>query len=476
MSVETASQESKSGASLLPPWVGQYLRDHVVHLFVVALFILYPFAYEVLVGQFGLTAETLLLRPRTMLTVLWLGLFAMSFDFVSGYTGYLSFGHAAFFGIGAYFVVLGYNGQIPLLPAELSFMTLLILGALVATLAALLIGPIAFRLSGVYFAMITLGVSEILFVASENFDFLTPGGSDPADGVTPGTPSDVETFNPELGVPFIDALQVELGAFGDTSLLGIDMTPIFDQTSPAIVVSYFAIGAAVLVSYLVMQRIIHSPFGRVMIAISENEERTRAIGYNTFWYKMGAFAISAFFGGIAGGLLVGYQGFINPANSFFFLVTGFALVAAIIGGLKTLVGPLFGYIFLEFVEEFLAREGSGGGLQPFLEQNLPDSFLDATISGGLTVNKALDSFMTGHGEFYAGIIFVLFVLYLPTGLMGTLRASLGTRSVAKYVSDRLATIGSSGDGGTDVAGAASEADPTPGTDGDDETDRPDGDD
>jgi branched-chain amino acid transport system permease protein len=435
MSTETAGATSSIP---VPSWVGQYLRDHAIHAFVVALFILYPFAYEVLVGQFGLLAKTLLLRPRTMLTVLWLGLFAMSFDFVSGYTGYLSFGHAAFFGIGAYFVVLGYNGQLPLLPGELPFMTLLVLGGLVAVVAAVLIGLIAFRLSGVYFAMITLGVSEILFVASENFDFLTPGGSDPADGVTPGTPSDIETFSPELGVPFVDALQVELGAFGDTSLLGLDMAPIFSETSPAIVVSYFAIGAFVLVSYLAMQRIIHSPFGRVMIAISENEERAQAIGYNTFWYKMAAFAISAFFGAIAGGLLVGYQGFINPQNSFFFLVTGFALVAAIIGGLKTLAGPLFGYLFLEWVEEFLAREGSGGGLQPFLEANLPDSLLDATISGGLTVNKALNSFMTGHGEFYAGIIFVLFVLFVPIGMLGTLRLRLNAPSVSKYVSWRIA--------------------------------------
>ncbi|SDJ84868.1 amino acid/amide ABC transporter membrane protein 2, HAAT family [Halovenus aranensis] len=438
MSTETASTEDTSGSGLLPAWVGQYLRDHTVHIAVVALFVLYPFAYDFLVGQFGLFAETLLLRPRTMLTVLWLGLFAMSFDFVSGYTGYLSFGHAAFFGIGAYFVVLGYNGQLPLLPAELPFMTLLVLGALVAVVAAVLVGLISFRLSGVYFAMITLGVSEILFVASKNLDFITPGGSDPADGVTPGTPSSVETFNPELGVPFVDALQVELGAFGDTSLLGLDLAPMFSETSPAIVVSYFAIGAVVLLCYLAMQRIIHSPFGRVMIAISENEERARAIGYNTFWFKMGAFAVSAFFGAIAGGLLVGYQGFINPQNSFFFLVTGFALVAAIIGGLKTLAGPLFGYLFLEWVEEFLAREGSGGGLQPFLEQNIPDSILDATISGGLTVSKAMDSFMTGHGEFYAGIIFVLFVLFVPIGLLGTLRLRLGTESVSKHVSRKIA--------------------------------------
>ncbi|ERG88601.1 MAG: ABC-type branched-chain amino acid transport system, permease component [halophilic archaeon J07HX5] len=318
--MSTGTQRSGDGTTVTRSgsWAVNYLRDHTLHALVVVLFVLYPFAYDALVGQFGLTAETVLLQPRTMLTVLWLGLFAMSFDFVSGYTGYLSFGHAAFFGIGAYTVVLGYNGQLPLVPAELPFMLLLVLGGLLAAVAAVLIGLIAFRLSGVYFAMITLGVSEILFVASGNFDFLTPGGTDPSDGVTPGIPTDVETFDPELGVPFVDALQVQLGAFGDTSVLGLDLAPFFTEVNPAVVASYFAIGAAVLISYLVMQRIIHSPFGRVMIAVGENEERARAIGYNTFWYKMGAFVISAFFAAVAGGLLVGYTGFVQPANTFFF--------------------------------------------------------------------------------------------------------------------------------------------------------------
>jgi len=457
-----AGPDAGASSGRLPPWVGQYLRDHALHAAVVAVFLVYPFAYDFLYVQFGLTVQMLLLTPRTMLTVLILGLFAMSFDFISGYTGYLSFGHAAFFGIGAYFVVLGYNGQLPLLPAELPFMLLLVLGALVAVVAAVLIGFISFRLSGVYFAMITLGVAEILFVASNNFDFLTPGTGDPSDGVAAGSPGDIELFTPELGlpfadflheqlgIPFIDSLRVELGAFGDSTLAGIDMAALLSETNPPVVVSYLVIGAVVLLSYLIMQRIIHSPFGHVMIAISENEERARAIGYNTFRYKMGAFAISAFFGAIAGGLLVGYNGVINPENSFFFLVTGFALVAAIIGGLKTLAGPLFGYVFLEWVDEFLSREGGGGGLQPFLERSLPEGVLDATISGGLTVNGAIDAFMTGHGEFYAGIIFVLFVLFLPIGMLGTLRLRLGERSVAEYVSKRLGPSAAAGPGGTDA--------------------------
>jgi len=449
MSTETSTGTDTAG--LLPAWVSQYLRDHAIHIAVVLFFILYPFLYDWLVGQFGLPAAAVLPQMQTMMVILWLGLFAMSFDFISGYTGYLSFGHAAFFGIGAYTVVLGSNGQLPLIPGGLSFMGLMVIGALLAVVVALLIGLVSFRLSGVYFAMITLGFAEIMYVASRNWDWLTPGQSDPSDGIN--TPGD---FNPELGVPFVDPLKVETGVFGDSAIMGIDFRDllIYNENLAPIVASYFVIGAFVLLCYLIMQRIIHSPFGRVMIAIRENEERAKAIGYDTFKFKLGAFMISAFFGAIAGALLVAYRGNVNPDSTFFFLVTGFALVAAIIGGLGTLAGPFFGYVFLEGIEEFLAREGSGGGLQPFLQEFLPGGILDARI-GSITVDEGLDAFMTGHGEFYAGIIFVIFVLYVPIGMLGTIRLRLGAESIAKHVSARLG--GSAADAGSSAADASDDS-------------------
>ena len=411
----------------------QYLQDHSVHIAVVLLFVAYPFVYDILVDLFALTAEMVLPEPRTMLTILALGLFAMSFDFVSGYTGYLSFGHAAFFGIGAYFVVLGYNGQLPLIPAELPFMMLMLMGAIVAALFALVVGLLAFRLSGVYFAMITLGITEIMYVVSQHWDYLTPDTSDPATGTAAGAPSDVSLFEPVIGIPFIDPLNATVHpAFGDKSVLGIDF-------GDPVIVTYFAIGVVVLISYFLMQRIIHSPFGRVMIAIRENEQRAKAIGYNVFYYKIGAFMISAFFGAIGGALLIVIDGTASPDTTLFFLVTGFALVATIIGGLGTLAGPLFGYMFLEGVEEFLARRASGGGLQPWLQEILPDSVLNAAISG-VTVDEGMNAFMTGHGEFYTGIIFVVFVLFVPIGLLGTLRARLGADSVGEWAATRIEQV------------------------------------
>ncbi|MXR52446.1 branched-chain amino acid ABC transporter permease [Halovenus sp. WSH3] len=413
-------------------WPVQYLQDHAIHIAVVLVFLAYPFAYDVLVDLFALTAEMILPEPDTMLMVFVLGLFAMSFDFVSGYTGYLSFGHAAFFGIGAYFVVLGYNGQLPIVPAEFPFLALLLLGAVVAALFALLVGLLAFRLSGVYFAMITLGITEIMYVISQHWDYLTPGNSDPATGTTAGG-ANLADFEPMIGIPFIDPLNANVHpGFGDTSILGIEF-------GDSVIVAYLLVGLLVLICYFLMQRIIHSPFGRVMIAIRENEERAKAIGYNVFYYKIGAFMIAAFFGAVAGALLIVIEGTASPDTTLFFLVTGFALVATIIGGLGTLAGPLFGYIFLESVNEFLTREASGGGLQPWLQEVLPESVLTATI-GGITVDGAMDAFMTGHGEFYAGIIFVVFVLYVPVGMLGTLRLRLGSETVARSVSRRIGRL------------------------------------
>ena len=158
--------------------------------------------------------------------------------------------------------------------------------------------------------------------------------------------------------------------------------------------------------------------------------------------------ISAFFGAIGGALLIVIDGTASPDTTLFFLVTGFALVATIIGGLGTLAGPLFGYIFLEGVEEFLNREASGGGLQPWLQEILPGSVLNASVSG-VTVDEGMNAFMTGHGEFYTGLIFVVFVLFVPIGMLGTLRARLGADTVGGWASARIRGLRS--DGETDTA-------------------------
>ncbi|WP_135852464.1 branched-chain amino acid ABC transporter permease [Halorussus salinus] len=362
---------------------------------------------------------------ETMIAVLYFGLFAMSFDFISGYTGYLSFGHAAFYGAGAYFVVLASNGKIPFVATGTSFVFLLVLAGLVAVVLALLIGAVSFRLSGVYFAMITLGFSQVLYVFVRGWDY---AASNPRDG--PAVLERTEPFS--VGVPGVDSLNLAIGQLAGDSVEGLLGFLNFGTTE----VSYYMIGLVVLVCYFAMQRIIHSPFGRVLVAIRENEERAEAVGYNTFWYKLGAFAVSAFFAAVAGGLFAGFQRSVSPESTFYFLVTGDALLASIIGGFGTLAGPLYGWLFDESVTEFLSKTGEGGGLLPYLREHLGDATMTTELWNGLTVGQAIDTFLNGHAELYIGVIFVLFVLFVPNGLLGTVRDRLGG-PVGKQVAARL---------------------------------------
>jgi branched-chain amino acid transport system permease protein len=395
---------------------------------VVAALVLYPGVYSLLTGPgspVASEAATLLPTVRTMVTVLYFGLFAMSFDFISGYTGYLSFGHAVFYGSGAYFVVLVANGKIPLLGTDTPFMLSLVLAGLLAFLLAVLIGAVSFRLTGVYFAMITLGVSQVVYVFVRGWDFVA---SNPRDG--PAVVGRTSGF--EIGVPGVDALNVAIGQLTGDSVEGLLGVVSLSPTE----VSYYAIGAVVLLCYLALQRILHSPFGRVMVAIRENEERARAVGYSTFRYKLAAFAVSGFFAGVAGALFAGFRRSVSPDNSLFFLVAGDALLASIIGGFGTLAGPLFGRLFDETVREFLSPEGAGGGLVPYLRETLSEGALATELVGGLTVSEAIGTFLTGRAALFLGLLFVVFVLYLPSGLLGSLRARLGG-TVADWAAARF---------------------------------------
>ena len=415
-------------------WPRQYLRDHTVHLLVIAGFAIYPPVYSVLLGLPGLDLGVASVDPAAffnaffpattfLIAMLFLGLFAMSFDFISGYTGYLSFGHAAFYGIGAYFIVLAANGLVPGVPSGTPFVLTMILGGILAVVAALAIGAVSFRLTGVYFAMITLGFAQVLYELIRNWGYV---GSNPQEGPTFASAAPT----PEIGVPYVDSLSIALGRLAGDSFenvlgTGIDVS--------ATLSSYYAIGLVVVVCYFAMQRIIHSPFGRVMIAIRENEERARAIGYNVFWYKMAAFGFSAFFAAIAGAMFAAFNGSASPDSTFYFLVTADALIVAIIGGLGTLAGPLFGTALFEWLEDVLSSEQ--GGLAPYLREGLPESLLTSDVAG-ISLLEVINAAVDGRSQLYLGIVFVLFVLFVPNGLLGSVRDRIGG-TVAKRFPDYL---------------------------------------
>jgi len=384
---------------------GIYLSDHAVHLAVIALLGLYPGIHHIVTG--AVSASGYVLPPvDLMVTVFYFGLFAMSFDFISGYTGYLSLGHAAFYGIGAYTVLMVANGLVPYIPADTWFVASIVLAGLVSMGFAVVIGAVSFRLRGFYFAMITLGFTQVMYVFVSRWRYPVAEGSDPSFGIS----ANPEVPGFEIGIPFVDLVSLE---FSDSMLAigrirGDTVSSLFGTgiELSASSVSYYVIGAVVLLCYFAMQRVIHSPFGRVMVAVRENEERARAVGYNVFAYKIAAFSISAFFAAVAGGLFAGYRRAVSPDETFFFMTSADAILSTVIGGFGTLAGPLYGRTLQEVVENFLA---------------------EAPLVPGV---------LEGHDVLILGVLFVVFVLYFFTGLVGAVRSRVGGK-VAEVVGERI---------------------------------------
>ena len=222
------------------------------------------------------------------------GLFAMSLDLLMGYAGMVSFGHAAFFGIGGYVAALA-------LAKSPGLVSALVLPALAAGLAALVIGFFSIRVSGVYFIMLTLAFSQMFYAYAFQVSWL--GAEDGLVGI------------PRPVVPGWDV----------SSLRGFH--------------GYLLV--VVTLSALVLWRVVRSPFGHVLRGIHENEARMEAVGYAVDRYKLLAFVIAGVFAGLAGSLYVQFNGSIGP-DAFFWKTSGEALLMVIIGGTGTLGGPVLG--------------------------------------------------------------------------------------------------------------------------------------
>jgi len=272
------------------------------------------------------------------------GLFAMSLDLIMGYTGMVSFGHAAYFGLGAYgsaLILIHFAQPIPVA---------LLAGALLAGVIALPVGWFSTRATGIYFAMLTLAFAQLLYTVAYKWRDLT-GGSDGIAGV-PKTA--LYWGGPSLASP---------RAF------------------------YFTVAVIVVASLLLCRALVRSPFGRAVQAIRENERRFVALGRDPRAFKLVVFVIAAFFAGLAGALFAPFRGFASP-EVMFWILSGQALMMVITGGIGTLVGPIVGAMIFILVQEILSS-------------------------------------YTEHWMIFTGAIFVLMVIFLPGGLVGTARRLAG---------------------------------------------------
>jgi branched-chain amino acid transport system permease protein len=239
-----------------------------------------------------------------------LGIFAMSLDLLIGYTGLVSFGHAAFFGLAGYLLaIITPESEVVSLWVSLP---VCLAGA---ALAALVIGWFSVRTSGIYFIMITLAFAQMAFYYfNEN---VALGGS---DGMFIFT-------KPSVGVA------------------GFEIIDLGDPTTV-----YYAVLASLVACYLLLSMVLRAPFGRVIKAIRVNEHRTRALGYDTRRYKLAAFVIAGTMAGYAGYLEAVSTGIVSPGHLSWHQ-SGLVLILVILGGMGTLYGPVLGAFVLVLLHD-----------------------------------------------------------------------------------------------------------------------------
>jgi len=250
---------------------------------------------------------------RFVTEILIWGLLAMSSDILIGYTGMISFGHSAFFGLGMYGAAAA---LITVSPPSLGLA--LLYGLVGAAVVAVFVAYFSTRLREIYFSITTLVFSQIFYVIIFTWTAVTGG----ENGLT--------FRRPNLAIP------------------GLMSIPFTSET-----LHWFVL-AVVTASYLVVRRITQSPFGMVLQAIRENEPRTRAIGYPVERYKIVAVMLSGLFAGLAGVLYALQNKFAAP-DFVFFLISGEVIIFNVMGGVGTLVGPFAGAAFFLLLREGLSR-------------------------------------------------------------------------------------------------------------------------
>jgi len=253
----------------------------------------------------------LFLYPIFLMKVYCFIIFACAYNLLLGYTGLMSFGHAAFFGMGAY--LCGYAATQWGLPFELSVLT----GTVFAGLLGLVFGWIAIRRTGLYFAMITLALAQMVYFIAMQAPFT--GGENGIQSIPRGT---------VLGI---------LDLSSNTTL-------------------YWFMAAVVLAMLAFYNRIIHSPFGQVLRAIRNNPERTKSLGYNVDRFKLAAFTISAAMAGFAASLKTVVFGIATLTDVSTVISTEVVLIN-LVGGIGTIFGPVVGSYIILSLEHFLSPYG-----------------------------------------------------------------------------------------------------------------------
>ncbi|MES9843056.1 MAG: branched-chain amino acid ABC transporter permease [Candidatus Sedimenticola sp. PURPLELP] len=320
------------------------------------------------------------------------GIFAIGFNILFGLTGYLSFGHAAFLGVGSYTAVWSFKLlTMNVLPA-------VIFALIVSGLFAVVIGFVSLRRSGIYFSILTLAFAQMSYNLA--YSVLTP--------ITNGETGLQLTMNDPrvLDGPAGEGLP-------STTLFGLEMSGYS---------GFYFCAVILILAFFVSLRIFRSPFGMKLQAIKSNQTRMRYTGYNTRPYLLTAFVISGMYAGLAGSLLAVTDP-LAGAERMQWTASGEVVLMTILGGTGTLIGPLLGVGIIKYFENIFSAMNESSLHEVF--SFLPDWLENIVVS--------ISGHFVGEGwHLTLGVLFMLIVIFLPGGVMeGIRRTSAFVRNIGK---------------------------------------------
>ncbi len=310
------------------------------------------------------------------------GIFAIGFNILFGLTGYLSFGHAAFLGIGSYSAVWSFK------LLTMNVIPAIIFAVVISGFAAAMIGFVSLRRTGIYFSILTLAAAQMSYNMA--YSVLTP--------ITNGE-TGLQLAQSDLRV--LDSMfgnAVTEGGLPTTTLFGISMSGYSGF--------YFCAVILILAFYIAM-RITHSPFGLALRAIKSNQIRMMYTGFNTRPYMLTAFVISGMYAGLAGGLLAVTDP-LAGAERMQWTASGEVVLMTILGGVGTLFGPLLGVVLIKYFENIFSS---------FNHDLLMDifSFLPEALAEPIV---AVVGLFVGEGwHLTLGVLFMIIVVFLPGGII-----------------------------------------------------------
>ena len=294
-----------------------------------------------------------------------------SYDLLIGYTGVVSFAHTLFFGVGAYAVAIGFDNFTP----SFSVLTIaVIIAMLTSAIIAIAIGLVSLRVKAIFYAMITLAVASVASVLVSQL-YLYTGGE---DGMTYKIP--------RLLTPAFKLF--------DEKVFGVRIS--------GKIVNFYFILAVSTVLFLIMVRIIASPFGKVLKALRENEFRAEAIGYTTVYYRTAATVISATIATIAGALMALWLRYTGPESVLSLTIMIDVLLMVVIGGMGSLYGAIIGATVMMLARNYL-NQWMG---------TVHDALIDVPV--------IVELFNPERWLLWLGILFVVMVYFFPQGIVGRL--------------------------------------------------------